>query len=487
MTTFSERRVNALARESLSGYVLKKDSPSCGLSRVKVYPSEAPDAAPDRAGQGLFAAALTRAFPHLPIEEEGRLTTRTSEKASSNGCSPTTGCRACGRRAGRCGRSSPFTPPTRCRCSRTRAWIPAPRPTGGDREGAPSRRAAPALRSRLHDRAREARHAGRHVNVMTHMLGHFSDRLVPVARRSSSASSKTTGAAGAVDRAADAGSPLRANVEGGIPPRPDLSRSTPQRADAAEPRLRPNDSRGRLRDERGEGGRGVPSANSSHNRPAAWVYDGSETRRPRASARGARVSVPTAADARRPPLACHHRQILVEVGGDPRTGAPRRALDNQWCFRRSRRPAPRGGPPDAPAGNRQRGRAGGRRRASPTGQRLRPAPDSRARRRRRRPAGDARPVRRSRASRRSSAAADRERPTRAAAEPEATRARDRGTADARGSFLVGISAGTSGKSAWSPCVSTSGRLPSDGRPCARGARSPVARSAGRQPAGPSGK
>ena len=30
-------------------------------------------AAPERDGQGLFAAVLVRAFPHLPIEEEGRL------------------------------------------------------------------------------------------------------------------------------------------------------------------------------------------------------------------------------------------------------------------------------------------------------------------------------------------------------------------------------------------------------------------------------
>src|SRR5580692_4846995 len=73
MTAFAERRVGALARESLAGYVLKKDSPSCGLLRVKLYPSAERDAAPERVGQGLFAAALVRAFPHLPMEEESRL------------------------------------------------------------------------------------------------------------------------------------------------------------------------------------------------------------------------------------------------------------------------------------------------------------------------------------------------------------------------------------------------------------------------------
>jgi uncharacterized protein YbgA (DUF1722 family)/uncharacterized protein YbbK (DUF523 family) len=67
---FSRSRVSALAREDLSGYVLKKDSPSCGLARVKVYDRHGASA---RSGRGLFAAALLEAFPSLPVEEEGRL------------------------------------------------------------------------------------------------------------------------------------------------------------------------------------------------------------------------------------------------------------------------------------------------------------------------------------------------------------------------------------------------------------------------------
>ena len=70
MERFSRSRVSALAREDLSGYVLKKDSPSCGLERVKVYDRYG---TPARGGRGLFAAALVEAFPHLPVEEEGRL------------------------------------------------------------------------------------------------------------------------------------------------------------------------------------------------------------------------------------------------------------------------------------------------------------------------------------------------------------------------------------------------------------------------------
>jgi uncharacterized protein YbgA (DUF1722 family)/uncharacterized protein YbbK (DUF523 family) len=70
MRAYAARRTRALATMNLRGYVLKKDSPSCGMERVKIY---ADSAAPSRTGVGLFAAALKDAFPALPIEEEGRL------------------------------------------------------------------------------------------------------------------------------------------------------------------------------------------------------------------------------------------------------------------------------------------------------------------------------------------------------------------------------------------------------------------------------
>ena len=184
MTAFSERRVNALARESLSGYVLKKDSPSCGLSRVKLYPSEAPDAAPDRVGQGLFAAALTRAFPHLPIEEEGRLNdphlresfiervfayhrlqslwaTRWTLRSlidfhTANKMSLLSHDEPGYRRLGRLVATAKSLPRAQLR----------------ERYQAGFMTALEKLATR-----------GGHVNVMTHMLGHFSARLEQVARR----------------------------------------------------------------------------------------------------------------------------------------------------------------------------------------------------------------------------------------------------------------------------------------------------------------
>jgi uncharacterized protein YbgA (DUF1722 family)/uncharacterized protein YbbK (DUF523 family) len=70
MAAYSEGRVRELEDADLSGYVLKKDSPSCGMARVKV---EDDNGAPVRRGIGLFAAALLRLLPHLPVEEEGRL------------------------------------------------------------------------------------------------------------------------------------------------------------------------------------------------------------------------------------------------------------------------------------------------------------------------------------------------------------------------------------------------------------------------------
>jgi uncharacterized protein YbbK (DUF523 family)/uncharacterized protein YbgA (DUF1722 family) len=71
MTAYARRAVRALAAQDLCGYVLKKDSPSCGMARVKVYPASGGSAARD--GVGLFAVELMRQMPSLPVEEEGRL------------------------------------------------------------------------------------------------------------------------------------------------------------------------------------------------------------------------------------------------------------------------------------------------------------------------------------------------------------------------------------------------------------------------------
>lgn len=70
LAQYAHTRVAKLEVEDLSGYVLKKDSPSCGMGRVKVYGGQG---APDKSGRGLFAARLMEQCPSLPVEEEGRL------------------------------------------------------------------------------------------------------------------------------------------------------------------------------------------------------------------------------------------------------------------------------------------------------------------------------------------------------------------------------------------------------------------------------
>jgi uncharacterized protein YbbK (DUF523 family) len=70
MRDYSRERVRGLEKMDLSGYILKSDSPSCGMERVRVYPEKGTAI---RKGVGIFARALMEHFPLLPVEEEGRL------------------------------------------------------------------------------------------------------------------------------------------------------------------------------------------------------------------------------------------------------------------------------------------------------------------------------------------------------------------------------------------------------------------------------
>jgi uncharacterized protein YbbK (DUF523 family)/uncharacterized protein YbgA (DUF1722 family) len=70
MRRLARERVAALGQAGLHGYVLKSRSPSCGLRSVAVH-----DEAGERVatGSGLFAAALCRHLPRLPVAEESEL------------------------------------------------------------------------------------------------------------------------------------------------------------------------------------------------------------------------------------------------------------------------------------------------------------------------------------------------------------------------------------------------------------------------------
>ena len=64
----AERVVPAL--QGSSAYVLMKNSPSCGLFRVKVYSDKGVSAA---TGRGVYAQRVGELLPELPMEESGRL------------------------------------------------------------------------------------------------------------------------------------------------------------------------------------------------------------------------------------------------------------------------------------------------------------------------------------------------------------------------------------------------------------------------------
>jgi len=70
MKAFCTRKVGELENEDLCGFIFKRASPSSGLYRVKLYH---PAGHAQKNGRGLFAAAVVKHFPYLPVEEEGRL------------------------------------------------------------------------------------------------------------------------------------------------------------------------------------------------------------------------------------------------------------------------------------------------------------------------------------------------------------------------------------------------------------------------------
>lgn len=70
MVTWAHARVRELEQENLCGFIFKKDSPSSGMERVKVYTEQG---MPGRKGVGVFARIFMAHFPLLPVEDEGRL------------------------------------------------------------------------------------------------------------------------------------------------------------------------------------------------------------------------------------------------------------------------------------------------------------------------------------------------------------------------------------------------------------------------------
>jgi len=70
LETFAAVRVGAL--DDISGCILKKGSPSCGMEGVKVYRASG-EGSPTLDGRGIFARILLESRPLLPVEDEERL------------------------------------------------------------------------------------------------------------------------------------------------------------------------------------------------------------------------------------------------------------------------------------------------------------------------------------------------------------------------------------------------------------------------------
>ena len=71
MLEYAEIQSDFLVASGISGFVFKKDSPSCCLERVKVYRGDSPQAIRD--GIGLFSKVFTTLYPHIPAAEESQL------------------------------------------------------------------------------------------------------------------------------------------------------------------------------------------------------------------------------------------------------------------------------------------------------------------------------------------------------------------------------------------------------------------------------
>ncbi len=72
LVDISKQLSNQIQDDDLCGFILKSKSPTCGLERVKVYPSSKNQMS-EKNGIGVFAKQIQDKYPLLPLEEEGRL------------------------------------------------------------------------------------------------------------------------------------------------------------------------------------------------------------------------------------------------------------------------------------------------------------------------------------------------------------------------------------------------------------------------------
>ena len=70
LVKWARKRMVELESENLSGFIFKSRSPSCGMERVEIIQE---NGQPGKPGVGIFARIFMENFPHVPIEDEDRL------------------------------------------------------------------------------------------------------------------------------------------------------------------------------------------------------------------------------------------------------------------------------------------------------------------------------------------------------------------------------------------------------------------------------
>ena len=70
MVQWAKKRIVALEKEDLYGFIFKSNSPSCGVERIRVYNKKGMSV---KKGVGILAKIFTEHFRLLPIEDEGCL------------------------------------------------------------------------------------------------------------------------------------------------------------------------------------------------------------------------------------------------------------------------------------------------------------------------------------------------------------------------------------------------------------------------------
>jgi len=81
LKSWMELILDELEEKKIDGFILKARSPSCGISGAVVHMNRGSPVN----GMGIFAAALKRRFPRIPLVEETDLKTRIAVRSFLNG------------------------------------------------------------------------------------------------------------------------------------------------------------------------------------------------------------------------------------------------------------------------------------------------------------------------------------------------------------------------------------------------------------------